>query len=100
MTENIDKEIPKVLSNQIYVCFVSDTEKLTQNIDRLRLLDTVLRFSKILSKLLIKLLDFWQFLVGTKWKNMINESRIFDKNLFTMIASNVKQQALIRASLL
>ena len=32
----------KVLSNQIYVCFISDTEKLIQNIERFRLFDTVL----------------------------------------------------------
>ena len=51
----------KVLSNQIYVCFISDTEKLIQNIERFRLFDSVGAQNRIFPKLLIKTIDFGDF---------------------------------------
>jgi len=44
MTKNINKEMLKVLLNEIYLCCVSYTHQFIQNIERFRLLDSALEF--------------------------------------------------------
>jgi hypothetical protein len=55
---SINKEIPKVLFNQIYIHFVSHIQKLVPNSKRFRLLGTKPGFSKtLLSKLHMRIID-------------------------------------------
>jgi hypothetical protein len=58
MRQNINKEMLKVLSSQVYGRCAMDISKVIQNIERSTLLEMALGFcQEILRKLLIKMVD-------------------------------------------